>query len=74
MYLCIYTRKKTMSTKNNVSTMYPIRLKNVQRYKAEIVAKDKGRKLAEHIHWLINQSVTNHESKYGEILVPKEEQ
>ncbi len=54
--------------------MYPIRLKNVQRYKAEIVAKDKGRKLAEHIHWLINQSVTNHESKYGEILVPKEEQ
>jgi hypothetical protein len=62
------------SIKNNVSTMYPIRLKNVQRYKAEIVAADKGRKLAEHIHWLINQSVTNYEAKYGEILIKKEEE
>ena len=61
------------SIKTNVSKMYPIRLKNIQRYKAEIVAQDKGRKLSEHMHWLINQSITNYESRYGEIKVPKEE-
>ena len=65
--------KKKSSTKTKVSTMYPIRLKNIQRFKAEVVAKDKGRKLSEHIHWLINQSVTNFESRYGEIEVTKEE-
>lgn len=53
--------------------MYPIRLKNIQRFKAEVVAKDKGRKLSEHIHWLINQSVTNFESRYGEIEVTTKE-
>ncbi len=61
-----------MSTKTKVSAMYPIRLKNAQRFKAEMVAKNKGRKLAEHIHWLINQSITNYEVEYGQIEVPKE--
>ena len=61
-----------MSTKTKVSAMYPIRLKNAQRYKAEKVARNKGRKLAEHIHWLINQSITNYEMEYGQIDVPKE--
>lgn len=62
-----------MSTKTKVSQMFPIRLKNVQRYKAEIVAKHRGRKLSEHIHWLINQSITNYEVEYGQIETPKED-
>ena len=62
-----------MSAKTKVSSMYPIRLKNTQRYKAELVANHKGRKLAEHIHWLINQSITNYEVEYGQIELPKEE-
>lgn len=53
--------------------MYPIRLKNVQRYKAELVANHKGRKLSEHIHWLINQSITNYEVEYGQIEIKKED-
>lgn len=61
-----------MSTKTRVSHMYPIRLKNGQRYKAEMVARSRGRKLAEHIHWLINQSITNYEVEFGQIDVPKE--
>ena len=61
-----------MSWKTDVSKSYPIRLKNAQRYKAEMVARSRGRKLAEHIHWLINQSITNYEVEFGQIDVPKE--
>lgn len=53
--------------------MYPIRLKHIQRRKAEVVAKNKGRKLAEHIHWLINQSITNYELNHGEIVLTAQE-
>lgn len=62
-----------MSWTTNTSKIYPLRIKNAQRYKAETVARSRGRKLSEHIHWLINQSVTNYEVEYGEINVPKEE-
>jgi hypothetical protein len=55
--------------KNNVSAMYPIRLKFTQRKKAEVVARNKGRKLSEHIHWLINQSISNYEVNHGEIIL-----
>lgn len=65
--------KQKSSVKTRVSTLFTIRLKNIQRFKADVVARDKGRKLSEHIHWLINQSVTNHESRYGEIQITKEE-
>lgn len=65
--------KQKSSVKTRVSTLFTIRLKNIQRLKADVVARDKGRKLSEHIHWLINQSVTNHESRYGEIQITKEE-
>jgi len=65
--------KQKSSVKTRVSTLFTIRLKNIQRFKADVVAKDRGRKLSEHIHWLINQSVTNHESRYGEIQITKEE-
>ena len=44
---------KHSTVKNNVSAMYPIRLKYVERKKIEIVAADKGRKVSEHLHWLI---------------------
>lgn len=62
-----------MSWKTNTSTSYPIRLKYVQRKKAEVVAKNKGRKLSEHIHWLINQSITNYEANHGEIILTAKE-
>ena len=65
--------KQKSSVKTRVSTLFTIRLKNIQRFKADVVARDKGRKLSEHIHWLINQSVTNYESRYGEIQITKEE-
>lgn len=61
-----------MAVKTKISAMYPIRLRNNQRYKVEIVARNKGRKLAEHIHWLINQSITNYEVEYGQIELPKD--
>lgn len=64
-------KEEGMAVKTKVSTMYPIRLKNAQRYKAEMVARSRGRKLSEHIHWLINQSITNYEVEYGQIDVPK---
>lgn len=63
-----------MSWKTETSKSYPIRLKNKTRYKFEIVASNKGRKLSEHLHWLINQSITNYEMEFGEINVPKEEE
>jgi hypothetical protein len=66
-------KKQKSSVKTRVSTLFTIRLKNIQRFKADVVARDKGRKLSEHIHWLINQSVTNYESRYGEIQITKEE-
>jgi hypothetical protein len=65
--------KQKSSVKTRVSALFTIRLKNIQRFKADVVAKDRGRKLSEHIHWLINQSVTNYESRYGEIQITKEE-
>lgn len=65
--------KQKSSVKTSVSALFTIRLKNIQRFKADVVAKDRGRKLSEHIHWLINQSVTNYESRYGEIQITKEE-
>ena len=66
-------KKQKSSVRTKVSTLFTIRLKNIQRFKADVVAKEKGRKLSEHIHWLINQSVTNHESRYGEIQITKED-
>lgn len=63
-----------MSWNTKTSKIYPLRIKNSQRYKAEVVANNKGRKLSEHLHWLINQSITNYEIEFGEINVPKEEQ
>jgi len=65
--------KSLSSTKTGVSAMYPIRLKHIQRRKAEVVAKNKGRKLSEHIHWLINQSITNYELNHGEIVLTVQE-
>lgn len=62
-----------MSWKTDISKSYPIRLKNNQRFKAEVVARNKGRKLAEHIHWLIQASINNYEAEYGEIQIKKEE-
>jgi len=66
-------KQQKSSVKTRVSALFTIRLKNIQRFKADVVAKDRGRKLSEHIHWLINQSVTNYESRYGEIQITKEE-
>ena len=66
-------KQQKSSVKTRVSALFTIRLKNIQRFKADVVARDKGRKLSEHIHWLINQSVTNYESRYGEIQITKEE-
>lgn len=63
-----------MSWNTKTSKIYPLRIKNSQRYKAQAVANSKGRKLSEHLHWLINQSVTNYEIEFGEINVPKEEE
>jgi len=71
--MTLNTNKKISSTKTKVSALFTIRLKNIQRYKLEIVAKDRGRKISEHIHWLMNQSITNFESRYGEIEVTKED-
>jgi hypothetical protein len=53
--------------------MYPIRLKYVERKKIEIVASDKGRKVSEHLHWLIAQSIRNYESTFGEIELTMQE-
>jgi hypothetical protein len=58
-----------MSWKTKNSTMYPLRIKNSQRYKLEMVAASKGRKLSEHIHWLISASINNYEIEYGEIYI-----
>jgi predicted DNA-binding protein len=63
-----------MSWNTKTSKSYPIRLKNKTRHKLEIVAANKGRKISEHLHWLINQSITNYEMEFGEINVPKEEE
>ena len=71
--MTLNTKKILSSTKTKVSALFTIRLKNIQRYKLEIVAKDRGRKISEHIHWLMNQSITNFESRYGEIEVTKED-
>lgn len=71
----MYTKRTRMksSTKTNVSAMYPIRLKHVERKKIEVVAGDKGRKVSEHLHWLISQSIRNYESTYGEIELTTQE-
>lgn len=60
-----------MSFNPKASKMYPIRLKNGLRYKSEIVAANRGRKLSEHINWLLNQSITNYEVEFGVIQFPK---
>lgn len=56
----------------NGSQSYPLRINNAMRYKAEIVAKYNGRSLAEHIKWLLSQSVTNYEINKGQIDLERE--
>jgi hypothetical protein len=77
VYLYVHKKKKKLmkhsAAKNNVSAMYPIRLKYVERKKIEIVASDKGRKVSEHLHWLIAQSIRNYESTFGEIELTTQE-
>lgn len=62
-----------MTWKTNTSAIFPLRLKNLTRFKLEIVSANKGRKISEHLHWLINQTITNYEKEFGEIYITKEE-
>lgn len=54
------------------SSNYPLRINNVLRYKATIVAEYNGRTLAEHIKWLLTTSITNYEINNGQIELEKE--
>lgn len=70
----MHIQTKEMAWKTKTSAIFPLRLKNTQRIKLEIVALGKGRKISEHLHWLINQTITNYEREFGEIYITKEDE
>lgn len=63
-----------MSWKTKTSAIFPLRLKNITRLKLEVVSQGKGRKISEHLHWLINQTITNYEKEFGEIYLINEDE
>ncbi len=58
------------STKGSIR--FNLWIKNVLRYKFEVVAKAKGKTISDHTKWLMWQSVTNYEIQHGEIVLPEE--